>query len=464
MADVCEQIKERLDILDIVSEYVELKKAGNSLKGLCPFHSEKTPSFTVNQQKQIFHCFGCGAGGDVIHFVMKIKDIEFPEALKILAEKADVKLDEGNGKYSRLFEINAEALRFYESNLRNNSKAMKYLTGPRGLTQESIEKFHLGCADGPSLKEHLKGKGYSEDEMLVAGLVVNKENEIRDFFWKRIMFPIISRGKVKAFGGRAVGESEVKYLNSPETAVFKKGELLYGLDSHAIKERGFAIVVEGYVDVIMWHQHGYRNTVAPLGTALSLQHIELLKKYTDTMIPIFDGDKAGQAAAMKTTKMLFDQRVKGYAAELPDGEDPDSYLRKGNSPEALLDSALPFGVFLLKHNLKGTRRMLFNEILSRGTVERVEYLSFAGNSEEIKASEEMEARVLLEKALARAPIVLRQNGVEIRKYEGCLAVIADGRYRMKQEMVKDYKAQAQELLKFIFKLKRNTPAREKKKA
>jgi DNA primase len=457
MGEVSEQIKERLDILDIVSEHVELRKAGNTHKGLCPFHSEKTPSFTVNQQKQIFHCFGCGAGGDVIQFMIKIKDIEFPEALKILAEQAGVKLNEGNGKYSGLFEINADALCFYEENLARNGRALEYLTQKRGLTKESIERFHLGCTNGTSLGEHLKGKGYAEEEMLLAGLIVRKHAKTRNFFWKRIIFPIISRGKIRGFGGRAIGENEVKYLNSPETPIFQKRGLLYGLDPYAIKEKGYAVVVEGYFDVITWHQCGHTNTVAPLGTALTEHHITLLRKYSDTVIPIFDGDKAGRAAAEKTVKLLFDHGMKGYAAELPEGEDPDSYLRKGNPAGSLLDSGLPFGVFLMKHNLKGTRRMLFNAMLKRSPMEIAEYLSFVGTTEERRAFEELEARTFIERSLAKSPVVLRREDIEIRKHEGCLAVLVNRLFLMKQVITKDYRGQAEELLQFILKLKKNRP-------
>jgi len=451
--DEKQEILLRLTAQEIYGD--ELKKSAKGFVRLCPFHEEKKPSFHIFSKNLSFHCYGCNLGGDAFSFIMKKENVEFPDALRILASKAGVELGADRGKYARLYEINADALSFYEGNLARNTKAIEYLTKVRCLTRESIRRFHLGCTDCTSLAAHLEAKGYTESEMLEAGLIVKKNGQPRDFFWKRMIFPISQMGRPRGFGGRTVAESGVKYLNSPETPVFRKGEILYGFNSHAIKEKGYAIVVEGYVDVIMWHQHGYPNTVAPLGTSLTESQVSLLKRFCDTVMPIFDGDNAGRAAAEKTVKLLFDQGMKGYAVELPEGEDPDSYLRKGNPAGPLLDSGLPFGVFLLRHNLKGTRRMLFNAMLGRSSTEIAEYLSFVGSPEELKAFEEMEARTLLEKSLISAPMILKQKGIEIRKHEDCLAVLVNMRFLMKQGIVKDYRQQAEDLLQFILKLKKN---------
>jgi len=451
--DEKQEILLRLTAQEIYGD--ELKRSSKGFVRLCPFHEEKKRSFHIFSKDLSFHCYGCNVGGDAFSFIMRKENMEFPDALRILASKAGVELGADRGKYSRLYEINADAMSFYEGNLARNTKAIEYLTKVRCLTRESIGRFHLGCTDGTSLAAHLEAKGYTEAEMLEAGLIVKKNGAPRDFFWKRMIFPISQMGRLRGFGGRTVAESEVKYLNSPETPVFRKGEILYGLNSNAIREKGYAIVVEGYVDVIMWHQHGYPNTVAPLGTSLTEPQVGLLKRFCDTVIPIFDGDNAGKAAAEKTVKLLFDQGMKGYAVELPQGEDPDSYLRKGNPAGPLLDSGLPFGVFLLRHNLKGTRRMLFNAMLGRSSTEIAEYLSFVGSPEELKAFEEMEARTLLEKSLISAPMILKQKGIEIRKHEDCLAVLVNMRFLMKQSIVKDYRQQAEDLLQFILKLKKN---------
>lgn len=456
--DQKEEILSRLTVEDIYG--TDLKKSTKSFKRCCPFHEEKTPSFHAFEKDLSYHCFGCHESGSAFTYIMKTEHVDFPEALRILAKRAGVELkEERNGRHKRLYDINAEALLFYESVLAKSPAAMEYLKVKRGLTEESIARFHLGMSDGSpkALVQHLKSKGYTEDEMTLASLAVRKGSELRDFFAsRRILFPIIRGGKIKGFGARDLsGTSELKYFNSAETPVFKKSECIYGVDSLEIKKRGFAIVVEGYLDVVTWHQNGYLNTVAPMGTALTEPHVELLKKYTDTVIVIFDGDAAGRKAGITSVKMFFDAKFKGYAVNLPEGDDPDSYVRKGNPVEPLLESALPFSVFLLRNNLKGTRQMLYRAMLGRSPRERIEYVAYAATLEERAACEQFDAMSLLRKCLAKAAIVTRRENIEVRLLEGELVVTVDKRYLMKEplERGKDSRVQADELLTFIHQLK-----------
>ncbi len=338
-----EEIKSKIDIVEFISDYVNLKKSGQNYKGLCPFHSEKTPSFIVNQSKQIFHCFGCGIGGDVISFLMKHDNLSFGEAVRYIAKKAGIKItdltfpkENLSGKRNELIKINEDALRFFIKNLNDSDIAKNYLY-ERGINDESIEKFHLGFSTDKknSLYSHLKKLGYSDSSIIESGLVISDEKGYRDMFRKRIMFPIYNiHNDLIAFGGRVMDNILPKYLNTHETEIFKKGEILYGiqLSKDEIRKKGYAIIVEGYIDVIISHQYGFHNTVAPLGTALTSKHLQKLKLFCKKALLIFDSDEAGIAAARRSLQILAENDFRTKILLLPQGEDPDSFIRKNGSP------------------------------------------------------------------------------------------------------------------------------------
>ncbi|WP_353684810.1 DNA primase [Thermodesulfovibrio sp. 3907-1M] len=339
---ILEEIKNRLDIVDVISEYIDLKKTGQNYKSLCPFHSEKTPSFFVNPSKQIFHCFGCGKGGDIVTFIMEYEKISFIEALSILAKKAGVEFEPLKRGISyaykeKLYEIYEQATHYYMEQLKSSEKAKLYLKS-RGINEETVKIFKIGYApqERNSLCNFLKEKGFDENLINSSGLV----NNSYDFFRNRIVIPIHDlTGKVIGFGGRLIdSETELpKYINSPDTPIFKKGENLFGF-WHAkqyIREKGYVMVVEGYMDVILCHQHGFKNAVAPLGTALTQEQLEKtkrilnnLKKFTNRILLIFDGDEAGVVAAQRSLLTLFNGGFIVKIVLLPEKEDPASFLQK----------------------------------------------------------------------------------------------------------------------------------------
>ena len=345
--EILEKIKEENDIVDIISESVRLKKAGRSFSGLCPFHNEKSPSFSVSQEKQIYKCFGCGESGNVITFVMKNKNMNFVDAVKYLADRANILLEDENRvnptakKKELLYKVNVEAGRFFYSNLKSNKMALEYFLN-RGIRQDTIKRFGLGYAKDSwnSLLFHLRKLGFNDNTLLEAGLVLTSEKTGNkyDRFRNRVMFPVFDyRGKVIGFGGRVLDDSKPKYLNSPETLVFQKGTNLYGLNfaiKSNMKERYF-IMVEGYMDLISLHQYGITNVVASLGTALTVNQARLLKRYADKVIISYDADVAGQTATMRGLEILknagFDVRV----LSIPQGKDPDEYVRS-NGKEAFM--------------------------------------------------------------------------------------------------------------------------------
>ena len=360
-----EDIKSRLDIIELISDYVELKKSGQNYKATCPFHSEKTPSFMVSPGKQIFHCFGCGAGGDIFGFVMKYENLNFQEAIKFLAKKAGIKLSgyrlEGDltEKKERLYAIQKEALNIFVENLKKSKTAGSYLT-KRGVAGEMIEAFFLGYADKEwkTIYEHLKAKGFDEPLITQSGLVFSGEKGVHDMFRNRLIFPIFNiQGDAVAFGGRVIDDSMPKYLNSPETLLFKKGETLYALNiaKDEIRKKDYATIVEGYLDVIMCHQHGFRNVVAPLGTALTTGHLQKLGRFTKKVLLVFDSDTAGIAAAKRSIALLYEHGFRGKVLLLPEGDDPDSFLRVNgsNAFQARLSKAKSMVDFIL--SLKGEK-------------------------------------------------------------------------------------------------------------
>jgi DNA primase len=338
-----EEVKENNDIIAVISEYVKLKRRGSSYTGLCPFHSEKTPSFTVSREKQLFYCFGCGAGGDVINFIMRIENLDFPQTIRFLAERANLPLPSGHlspnfdqkrRERERIHQLNTLAAAFYQKVLLQTDagkKGLDYLQ-KRGISPEAVKSFNLGYAlpHWTGLVEVLRKKGISLIEAEKAGLVRGGANGFYDRFRDRLIFPILNpRGKIVGFGGRLMDEGEPKYLNSPETLIFQKGRYLYGLFQarEAIRKEKQAIIVEGYTDVIQAHQQGILNVVASLGTALTMEQVRTLKRYTGEVIIAYDADAAGQSATIRGLDLLYEAGVRVGVATLPEGEDPDSLIK-----------------------------------------------------------------------------------------------------------------------------------------
>lgn len=339
--DKISEIIEKNDIVDVISEYMTLKRSGGGYGALCPFHSEKTPSFSVSPSKQIFNCFGCGVGGNVITFIQKIERINFVEAVKLLAERAGVQLEEDKDPkqleraklQKSLYKINTEAARFFYSNLNRNAKAMEYLKR-RGLSETIIKRFGLGFAPDKwhELMNFMKRKGFSSELLYKAGLIVKQKTgeSYYDKFRNRVMFPIIDlKGNVIAFGGRVTDDSKPKYLNSPDTPVFNKGYNIYGLNFvKKVQNLENIIVVEGYMDTIALHQFGVENAVASLGTAFTENQAKLLKRFSNEIIISYDSDLAGQTATMKGLAILEKEGCVVKVLRLPSGKDPDEYIRK----------------------------------------------------------------------------------------------------------------------------------------
>ncbi len=366
-----EEIKSRIDIVEFISDYVPLKKSGQNYKGLCPFHVEKTPSFMVSQAKQIFHCFGCGAGGDVIGFLMKQENLPFGEAIRYLAKKGGIRITdfqfdkELSEKREKILRINEEAMEFYMKNLHAAHAATAYLK-KRGINEQSMNAFCLGYApdNRDTLFRHLKKAGYPDSLLTKAGLVADGN---RDLFRRRIIFPICNiRNDVIAFGGRVMDDSLPKYLNSPETEVFKKSETLFAINlaKEEIRKSGYAIIVEGYLDTIICHQYGFKNAVAPLGTALTSKQLQKLRILAKKVVLVFDGDQAGISAARRSLAILCENDFKAKIMLLPEGEDPDSFLRKkGSQPfQQMISNAVSVIQFLLNSS-KGDRTDSVREAL-----------------------------------------------------------------------------------------------------
>lgn len=337
-----EELRARLDIVEVISDYVALKRSGQNYKGLCPFHSEKTPSFMVHPAKQIYHCFGCGVGGDAVGFVMKYENLTFRESLEFLAKRAGIDMtqysprrDGGDDERRQILAALRDAAGIFAANLGRSKQASAYLRD-RGITAGSILDFSLGYAmkDWHALGGALRDKGYPDPVLLRAGILSSGDKGVYDIFRDRIMFPITDvQGEVIAFGGRVMGEGLPKYLNSPDTPLFHKGETLYGLHQarDGVRERGYALIVEGYFDVIVLHKYGFTHAVAPLGTAFTAGHLRRLKRFTGKAVLVFDGDAAGVAAARRSLPVLLQA---GFAAKillLPEKEDPDSFLRRQGS-------------------------------------------------------------------------------------------------------------------------------------
>lgn len=338
--ETIEKVRDTSDIVNIISDYIQLKKSGSNYVGLCPFHGEKTPSFTVSETKQFFHCFGCGEGGDAVTFIMKKENLGFPEAIKFLADKMGIAIEETKPKdekqsqeRNRGYEINKEAARFFFSNLTKDRNVINYLY-KRNITDKSIKQFGLGYSldRWNALYNHLKSKGYGDEELEKLGLIGKKSGNdgYYDKFRNRVMFPIIdTKGRVIGFGGRVLDNAMPKYLNSQETFIFNKGNNLYGLNLlNKFSDRKRVVLVEGYMDVISLFNKGINYSVASLGTALTERQAKLLKRYGENVYICYDSDQAGINATNKAIQILLNEGIKPKIILLQNYKDPDDFLKE----------------------------------------------------------------------------------------------------------------------------------------
>ena len=375
--EIINQIRDRDDIAEIIGHHVSLSRTGQNLKGLCPFHQEKTPSFTVSPSRQIFHCFGCGAGGNVFSFLMRITGAGFPETVRDVGRRVGIEVPEGSGApdrqagtTSRLEQVNAASAAWFRRNLLDpvEGKDGRDYLARRGITQDTAETYRLGFAPAgwDGLVKTLGREGYGEAEVAAAGLAVARDQGMRgrqglsgsyDRFRGRLMFPITDlRKRVVGFGGRVFGDEQPKYLNSPDTPLFKKGQTLFGLDlaREATTRLNRLIVVEGYFDVIALHQAGILNVAATLGTALTPDHIQVVRRFASKVVLLFDPDAAGVRAALRTLDLFVNSGLGVVVVSLPEGDDPDTFVRKqGVDAFVRLEDAAPSLLdFALEQSLK----------------------------------------------------------------------------------------------------------------
>jgi len=443
-----DDIRSANTISEVVSEFLPLKKSGSNYKGLCPFHAEKTPSFMVNPEKRIFHCFGCGEGGNVFGFVMKNQNMTFPEAVRYLAKRGGVRIPENlpprqrerGREKERLQEANAAAADYFRENLlgAQGKKAMAYLL-QRGMSRETIDGFSLGyaLASWDALSRALRAKGFKEAELVKAGLIVPRSSGgFNDRFRNRVIFPISDQqGNVIAFGGRIIGDGEPKYLNSPETPLYNKSKVLYGFDRarDSFRREGFGVVVEGYFDCITAHQEGVRNVVATSGTALTDDHLRLMERYSPRWTVMFDGDTAGIRAAKRSLELFVTHGLFARGVLLPEGEDPDSFLSENGADafRALLEGAKSLMDFFIERTVREHRTgtvegkvAAVREVVPllakvKGNVELAEYVGLAahrlGVKEEVLWSEVQATASKGKKGkppVARAPLSLKSGRAE----------------------------------------------------
>ena len=376
--DVINQIRDRVDIAEIVGQHVALTRAGQNLKGLCPFHQEKSPSFTVSSSRQIFHCFGCGAGGNVYTFLMKLTGAGFPEIVRDLGRKVGVDVPESAGGSSseartqlgRLERLNAAAGAYYQRMLLDNTAgapARAYLDG-RGIQHNTMAQFQIGYAlpEWDGLTKAMLKEGFAPADLVAAGLSIPRDQSGQqkaavsghyDRFRARVMFPIMDlRKRVVAFGGRILGEGMPKYLNSPETPLFKKGQTLFALEAarEAAGQQHTLIIVEGYFDAVALHQAGIRHVAATLGTALTAEHITVIRRFASNVVLLFDPDQAGVRAALRTLDLFVNSGLSVKVVSLPEGDDPDTYVRKYGAEgfTALHEAAPSLLDFAVEHSLR----------------------------------------------------------------------------------------------------------------
>ena len=392
--DVIRRVRDSINVYDLISGYVALRKTGKNWLGLCPFHSEKTPSFNVNTEKQIFHCFGCGVGGDVFKFVELQEGLNFPEAIKTLAERSGITLpqdtrDHRQDKHTEdekktLLKIVAEAAEYFKKELEGpaGSVGREYLK-KRGVSDAIIKEFSLGYVrpEWDGLLKHLKQRNYTPAQMERAGLVVKRsEGEgYYDRFRGRLIFPIRDiSGQVIAFGGRVMDDSLPKYLNSSETALYSKSNVLYGLDMAKDngRKQGYFIIVEGYLDAIACHQYGIRNAVATLGTALTDGHLRLMRRFADKLVLIFDPDPAGVKASLRSFDLFVSSSMKVNVVSLPGGDDPDTFLQKQGQEAftARLRESSKFMDFVVEQVVKSSPSRSIDEKIEKAE-EMLSYIS-----------------------------------------------------------------------------------------
>ena len=367
--EIIEEVRSRNDIVDVISSYVNLKKKGNSYSACCPFHHEKTPSFHVSREKQMYHCFGCGVGGNVYTFLMEHENYSFPEAVEALAERAGVKLPEQSmspeakkqaDERTRIKDMNRLAAGYFHYLLRteHGTHALEYLTN-RGLTEDTINRFGLGFSDvyRDDLYKYLKNKGYKDEEMKNSGLIrFDEKYGASDQFWNRVMYPIVdTNNRVIGFGGRVMGDGKPKYINTQETPVFDKSRNLYGLNFAKKSKRPGIIFCEGYMDVISMHQAGFDNAVASLGTALTPEQVNLIKRYTDRVYLAYDSDEAGTKAALRALGIMREFEMPARVISLKPYKDPDELIQAEGTEsfERRIEQAVSgtmFEIGILEHN------------------------------------------------------------------------------------------------------------------
>ena len=367
--EIIEEVRSRNDIVDVISSYVNLKKKGNSYSACCPFHHEKTPSFHVSREKQMYHCFGCGVGGNVYTFLMEHENYSFPEAVEALAERAGVKLPEQSmspeakkqaDERTRIKDMNRLAAGYFHYLLRteHGTHALEYLTN-RGLTENTVNQFGLGFSDvyRDDLYKYLKNKGYKDEEMKNSGLIrFDEKYGASDQFWNRVMYPIVdTNNRVIGFGGRVMGDGKPKYINTQETPVFDKSRNLYGLNFAKKSKRPGIIFCEGYMDVISMHQAGFDNAVASLGTALTPGQVNLIKRYTDRVYLAYDSDEAGTKAALRALGIMREFEMPARVISLKPYKDPDELIQAEGTEsfESRIEQAVSgtmFEIGILEHN------------------------------------------------------------------------------------------------------------------
>ncbi len=406
------EIKRRLSILNLVETYLSLKRSGKSYIGLCPFHDDSNPSLHVSEEKGVFHCFACGAGGDIFGFMMRYNNLTFPEAVKELARRADIKLNKISGVNKNrtskdfLFKINETVCGFYHKMLLGSGEAQEYLAG-RGIQLETIKEFQLGYApdEWDVLVKFLTAKNIPIGGAEKLGLVIKRNNRdgYYDRFRKRVIFPIKDiEGKVVGFGGRAMGSDEPKYMNSPESEIYHKKSVLFGLDKSRdyIRKYDRALVVEGYIDFLSLYFTGIRNVVATLGTSLTREHAVLLKRYTGRVVVVFDGDEAGIKASIRVLQVFLEEGVSPFMVVLPKGDDPASFLSSGRQDEfeVLVQNATPVLDVLIERNIKSfqdgklTRSRAVQEVVDvlkkiKDGIEKSHYIKKTGESFGIRENE-----------------------------------------------------------------------------
>lgn len=475
-----EQVRASNDIVDVIGQHVRLTKKGANYFGLCPFHGEKTASFSVSPRKQIYYCFGCGAGGNVISFMMQYENFTFTEALKSLAERAHITLPEGNDSdqdkgnrelKSTILSINKDAALFYHGILRTpeGSIGYDYFSNKRRLSNKTITHFGLGFSPKApdALYKHLKEKGYSDDVINASGLVNFNEKGVRDKFWNRVIFPIMdTNNRVIGFGGRVMGDGMPKYLNSPETVVFDKSATLYGLNFAKKSNRKFLLLCEGYMDVIALHQAGFTNAVASLGTAFNEKHARLLKRYTDNVILTQDSDTAGTNAKLRAFPILHEAGLNVRILEIEGAKDPDELI-KTRGPEAYEEciskakNAFIFMIDVLKrnydlsdpaektdfYNAVADRLCMFKEPLERANYTDSVSTEFMIDRDELKRMVEKRFELKGQSAsgviMSREPITIRQNSAKKR---------AEASAALKYEiLLVSWLCERPELADFVFK-------------